>query len=52
MLDIIKHGPHVLLHQPMKDNVKDGDEIEKLAHEVNKEDEWLVALDVKDRAII
>lgn len=46
MLGIINDGSHVPMHQPMKKNIKDGNPIEKHAHEFNDEDRSLVALDV------
>lgn len=52
MSDIIKHGCHVLMSQPMKDKVKDSDEIQKLAHEFTKYEKDVVSLDVKAHAAI
>lgn len=40
------------MYQPMKDNVKEGDKVEKPIHELNDNDKRLIALDVKARAAI
>lgn len=32
MMDIINDGPHVPMYHPMKENVKDGDVVEKPTH--------------------
>lgn len=37
------------MYQPMKDNVKDCDEVKKHAHEFDANDKRLVDLDVKAR---
>lgn len=52
MMDIIKYDPYVPMHQLMKDNIKEGDEVEKPAHEFNQDNARLVALDVKARVAI
>lgn len=52
MINIVKDGPHIHMYQTMKDNVKDGDEVKKPAHEFNENKKRLVALDVKARVAI
>lgn len=49
MLIIINDDPRVPMYQSIKENVKEGDMIEKPIHELNNEDKRLVAIDVKAR---